>query len=701
MISTKTYDRAEAEIPSGDHAEIANCCEKTPCSTPAVSIIVPAYNVAQYISRCLHSLLRQTLKEIEIIVIDDGSTDNTADKIREIAAMDARIKTIFQPNMKQGAARNRGLEIASGEYIGFVDSDDWVNDDYFEKLYLAAKKYDSDLALGTNIRIGNGKTKKRLNIEKEVFVRSLQDRIDISKQAKNPCPTNKIYRKKMLLDNNIFYPEGIFCEDKLFTMQALYYANGIVTVPEVYYYYFRNPHSTVLSRAQSRLDKNRANRLVLQFLRKKKADIRENDFFARTRTVRFFGIPLFAVKETMRAEKFYLAGIKVLEKEISGQCDYKRKRFKIFGIKCTCKSRQWLKDAENFNRERNLENLALPPLPGDKNILFVASHFVNAGGIETRLQQYVEKLQQAGWNCGILCEHNDHTFLRSLPNFTLNFDGSNFDQCLHELIDHFGFKVMEFQFKNPKILKNLDLEKLKSKVRLGCVIHNAGITNCAILNRFDYKIMVSNFLYQRHYQAVKDAVVIQNCIDSKKYENLPVWNFDRQKKAVLITRIAKDKADSIECFIEYCRKRKIDFVIAGEEMTGKPLKYRFIKKYGLDEAVFIGKVDTMEYLSKNREEILFAAGLGLVILEAGFLNFPCFCCSESDGGYYSFITKENIRLFDNFTIKGHSPVVQEKALEPEFIPENLSRYQLREYVAENRDLSGCVKKYIEVITGEC
>lgn len=310
----KRFGDMDIERPSGDLKQIAMLCCKQTCSAPKVSVIIPAYNTENYIASCLHSLVAQTLKEIEIIVVDDGSTDFTASKVREIASLDARIKLFSQSNQKQGAARNRGIEIATGEYIGFVDSDDWVSYDYFEKLYDAAKRHDADIALATNVRIGNGKTKKRLEIEKEVFVQTLQDRIDISRQAKNPCPTNKIYRRELLLAHNIFYPEGIYCEDKLFTMQALYYANGLVTVPETFYYYFRNPHSTVLSRPQSRLDKNRANRLVLQFLREKKANIRENDFSAVTCKKTLFGIPLYVVRESLYTRKYYICSfIKIKE----------------------------------------------------------------------------------------------------------------------------------------------------------------------------------------------------------------------------------------------------------------------------------------------------------------------------------------------------------------------------------------------------
>ena len=240
----------DIRMPSDDLAEIRKHCLPESCSEPKVSVIVPAYNTEKFIRRCLHSLVRQSLKEIEIIVVNDGSTDSTAEKIREIAGFDRRVKVISQNNQKQGAARNRGMKAASGEYLGFVDSDDWVNDNYFEKLYSAAKKYDSDIALAVNVRVGNGRTKKRLDIDREALALSLQERIDISGQAANPCPTNKIYRHRWLLEHKIFYPEGVYCEDKLFTIRALYHANALAAVPGTFYCYFRNPQSTVYRRSK-------------------------------------------------------------------------------------------------------------------------------------------------------------------------------------------------------------------------------------------------------------------------------------------------------------------------------------------------------------------------------------------------------------------------------------------------------------------
>ena len=287
---------------------------------PKDSVIIPVYNTEKFLARCLLSIIKQTEKDIEIIVINDGSTDASGEIISLFAQKDERIVVINQENKLQGAARNAGIKCARGEYIGFIDADDWIDLNYFEKLYLAAKKYDSDLALATNIRIGNGQTKKRLNLTAEEVKTDLQDKIDVCFLWKEAGPTNKIYRKEFLDRFDILFSEGVYCEDKLFSVKAVYYANSIVTVPEVYYYYFRTPKSSVRRLVwleDHKEDREKARLDVLNFFREKKAEIRDGDFFAVIKSVKIFCIQLYTVKETLHSIKHYLfTFIKIKEEKI-------------------------------------------------------------------------------------------------------------------------------------------------------------------------------------------------------------------------------------------------------------------------------------------------------------------------------------------------------------------------------------------------
>jgi len=110
-----------------------------------VSIILPCYNVAKYLPQALDSLLKQSLSEIEIIPVDDGSPDNCAEVIRDYASKDARIKPIYKANGGYGTAVNAGLNIATGEYVAILEPDDYVMEDYYHILYTEAKIYDLDI----------------------------------------------------------------------------------------------------------------------------------------------------------------------------------------------------------------------------------------------------------------------------------------------------------------------------------------------------------------------------------------------------------------------------------------------------------------------------------------------------------------------------------------------------------------------------
>ena len=113
-----------------------------------VSIIIPVYNVESYLRRCLDSVVNQTLKDIEIILVNDGSTDGSLAICEEYAKNDDRIKIITRKNGGLSAARNTGLDNATSEYIGFIDSDDWVDTNFFENLYNTAIEKNCDVAFG-------------------------------------------------------------------------------------------------------------------------------------------------------------------------------------------------------------------------------------------------------------------------------------------------------------------------------------------------------------------------------------------------------------------------------------------------------------------------------------------------------------------------------------------------------------------------
>lgn len=196
-----------------------------------VSVIVPIYNIAEYLPKCLDSLCNQTLQEIEIICVDDCSPDNSGAILDSYAKKDPRIIAIHnKTNQKTAQARNIGLEKASGEYIALVDGDDYIDPDFLEKLYLEASRNDADIAKALSKNHKNDKSKI-------VF-----DNQQIKEHGKYYFYGRiwaAIYRKDFLKRNNIKFYIDFFC----FQIQAVYYANRIVCVDDTFYNYIIHDNS--------------------------------------------------------------------------------------------------------------------------------------------------------------------------------------------------------------------------------------------------------------------------------------------------------------------------------------------------------------------------------------------------------------------------------------------------------------------------
>lgn len=215
--------------------------------SPKISIIVPVYNVEQYLERCLDSLINQTLDDIEIICINDGSTDNSLQILENFKQKDNRIKIITQENAGLSQTRNNGIKIATGEYIGFVDSDDWVSLDFYENLYNAATKYNCDFATTNITKVKGERHKKFLTFSNVQIASDYLDKLVLFKCPDFNYVWNKIYKTSELKKYNLEFMKGLAFEDIVFSPQALYYLKKGVTVPNSQYYYFNRKGSIMRS----------------------------------------------------------------------------------------------------------------------------------------------------------------------------------------------------------------------------------------------------------------------------------------------------------------------------------------------------------------------------------------------------------------------------------------------------------------------
>ena len=217
-----------------------------------LSIIVPIYNVEQYLRRCVDSLIQQTLSDIEIILVNDASPDNSITIMREyehrypdkIVVIDSSV------NLKQGGARNLGIRAATADYIGFIDSDDWVDPNMFEQLYNKAIEKNADVVSCNSFRAMSESEyvpflpRDLSSITGELDVRK---REAILIEGSSPGIVSKIYKRNMIVDHSIWFPEHLFYEDNLWGPLVFLYANNYYHINESYYYYYLNSNSTVVS----------------------------------------------------------------------------------------------------------------------------------------------------------------------------------------------------------------------------------------------------------------------------------------------------------------------------------------------------------------------------------------------------------------------------------------------------------------------
>ena len=226
-----------------------------------VSVIIPVYNTEKYLRKCLDSVLAQTLKEIEIICIDDGSTDNSLAILKEYQKIDSRILVFTQNNLFAGVARNQGIKVASGKYLFFMDSDDFCDKYLLEKAVYKAESDEADIVVFNYCRYNNetgekenrdGLVKSRLPLNKKIF--SYKDIPNKICNIVNPTPWNKLFLREMIVKNNLKYLNTSTTNDITFATMAVIVANKIVYLDKTLLFYRVNHLKSITSLKKNRLD---------------------------------------------------------------------------------------------------------------------------------------------------------------------------------------------------------------------------------------------------------------------------------------------------------------------------------------------------------------------------------------------------------------------------------------------------------------
>lgn len=215
-----------------------------------LSIIIPCYNSELYLDRCINSLINQTFatKDLQLIFINDASTDHTLSILLKYETKYPELITVIDSptNLKQGGARNLGLKYATGTYVGFVDSDDWVEPDMYEQLYNKAVEYQCDIVGCCIYRNLPDGTQTAYPIQQDFYYRLSEE--DISSHKLIPAigsyNVTRIIRRSLLVDNHISFPEKIYYEDNFFSGILQYYITSGYYINRCLYHYYYRPDST-------------------------------------------------------------------------------------------------------------------------------------------------------------------------------------------------------------------------------------------------------------------------------------------------------------------------------------------------------------------------------------------------------------------------------------------------------------------------
>lgn len=210
--------------------------------SPLISVIVPAYNAEEYLEQCIESLLNQSYKNLEIIVIDDGSTDNTAQIVKQYPI----VQYLHQHNKGLSATRNRGIELANGEYIHFMDADDLLTLDFYEKMVKAATETHSDMAC-SGFHFERFPNQSQIIHHRLLFTHT-EDKIKATNVCNYAACWRYLFKLSFLRNNKLSFEDGRVAEDRIFSIQAVHLANKIVTVPHVLYIYKNRKNAITTSK---------------------------------------------------------------------------------------------------------------------------------------------------------------------------------------------------------------------------------------------------------------------------------------------------------------------------------------------------------------------------------------------------------------------------------------------------------------------
>jgi len=288
--------------------------------TPKISVIVPVYGVEEYLPKCLDSILNQTFRDLEVIAVDDGSPDRCGEICDEYAEKDDRIRVIHKENGGLSSARNAGLDIARGEFLSFVDSDDTLTPDCYEKAIGYSEKYGADLVCFGNweIRMGTGERKPGLCPQKEELISGTElTRRIFTWENLDSAACDKLFRRELF--DGVRFPSGVWSEDVAVIYRATLKAEKVALCPERFYCYLIREGSITNSRiSEKTFDFSNHGEKILGYIQENHPDLTQEARYLRDRGL-YYNVRALDLARRSDRERFrdrYHSSRRALRKEL-------------------------------------------------------------------------------------------------------------------------------------------------------------------------------------------------------------------------------------------------------------------------------------------------------------------------------------------------------------------------------------------------
>lgn len=273
-----------------------------------VSVILTIHDDGQFLPECLNSLCRQTLKDIEIICINDASTDNSAEILKYYASRDRRIKVINQHDIGPTACRNWGLVAAQGKYVSIIEAADWVDPAFYEKLYNVAVTENDDIACCSLMLIdGEQQTEPALKYTRTQRAKTLTQKFKLLNMPQSNYICNKIYRRDFINKQELYFDENDGYSDIEWCSDVAKKCNSVVSVPGVYYYHRRQDSDSLLHPQEIKKSKEAQIDMII------KNKIKVKIPYAKKTKIRVLGLPIIKILSNTNYKRYYLFGIKIIE----------------------------------------------------------------------------------------------------------------------------------------------------------------------------------------------------------------------------------------------------------------------------------------------------------------------------------------------------------------------------------------------------